>query len=79
MKTWLILMIVVVFTACTDSATVTVKTDSVGTKIEEKAEKVWDTAKENLKETGREIRDKVKDGLDNVEINIKRDSTEKNK
>lgn len=79
MKNWLILMVIAGLTACNDSATITVKTDSVGTRIEEKAGKVWDTAKENLKETGREIRNKVKDGLDNVEINIKRDSTEKSK
>lgn len=53
--------------ACNDTATVKVNVDSTGKKFEDKAEKVWDSTKEGLKD----LKDKVDNKLDKLDSGIK--------
>ena len=82
-KLW-ILALMVFLGACNNSASVSIYTDTVenkidtlGDKAEDKAERLWDTTKADLKEAGKNIKEKVKEGLDKVEVNIKTDTTRK--
>jgi hypothetical protein len=74
--------------ACNDSASVNINIDSTGKKFENKAEKVWDSTKEglkDLKESTKEglerLKDKAGDKLDRLDssFDAKRDSLRKKK
>jgi hypothetical protein len=82
MKKMVILGCVVILASCNNSATVTIGNDTIGRKVDtvgSKAERLLDTASADLKEAGKNIRNKVKEGLDKVEVNIKTDTTHKHK
>jgi ElaB/YqjD/DUF883 family membrane-anchored ribosome-binding protein len=80
---WIFLFVAGFVCSCNDSASVTISVDSTGKKFEEKAEKVWDTTKEglkDLKEAGKEklenLKDKADQALDKIDsaVEAKRDS-----
>ncbi|MFL5773473.1 MAG: hypothetical protein ACJ75F_09960 [Flavisolibacter sp.] len=63
--------------ACNDSVTVKVNVDSTSTKIEDKAERIWDSTKKGAEE----LKEKVDRGLDKADsaFDAKRDSLRKKK
>lgn len=63
--------------ACNDGVSVKVNVDSTSTKIEDKAEKLWDSTKEGA----RELKERVDRGLDKIDstFDAKRDSLKKKK
>ena len=76
-KGCLIFLIAGSLLACNDSASVSITVDSTGKKFEDKAEKVWDSTKEGLKD----LKEKVNNRLDKLDstLDAKRDSFRKKK
>ncbi len=69
------LLFATVLMACNDSASVSIHIDSTGKKFEDKAEKVWDTAKEGLKNLKNRVDNKL-DKLDST-LEARKDSFKK--
>jgi hypothetical protein len=76
---WAAGLSLVVLSACNEGASINIHVDSAGKKVDSSAQRLWDTAKTELKKTGAEIVEKAKNVK--VEVNAKigtrKDSTKK--
>jgi hypothetical protein len=59
-KGWVLLLVGVWFSGCKDKASTESRIDSLGTKIDTEASKVWDSAKVDLKKAGKVLDEKTK-------------------
>jgi len=61
-----LVLIIVLFSSCSDGVSIEVKTDSLGRKLDTAADRIWDTTKTKFKE----VKDRIK-------VKVERDSADK--